>query len=424
MSEFEFPTNIKQIGSIGDGMRIYMEDYVCTYLQQFAEAGGYEERIALLIGRNMVLDGVHVMFISGAIQGMYTVAEKGITTFTDQSMSYAYEQMKKYFRGLEIVGWMQSQPSYGVLLNSNYANYHANTFAKPNQVLFIMDPIENINAFYVWDSEAEDLKETWGYFVYYDKNRGMHEYMLANSGAKPKPSIDLTSKMRVRDYIEEYNEAEEQEDYENEEPEPVKMKYVEPRVRKRRTDTLEHKRAINMLVSLSAVLVLVCFIMGAGLIQNEGRITNLESQLTTLSTSYRDFVLQVRDGKTASVFAAQQEDRNESAEVLTENGKQLSSDNMATPTPVKTPEPVTASPSPSPSPTPAPTEKPAPAQTTNVPTADIPNKYTIERGDNLTYISLKFYGTTQMVEKIMEVNGMNDADTLYFGKVIKLPTAE
>ncbi|MCL2373525.1 MAG: hypothetical protein FWC78_09030 [Defluviitaleaceae bacterium] len=65
MQDFTLPANIKQIGSIGDGLRIYVEDYVCTFLQQYAEAGEYNERLAFLVGRHIVIDGQEILFVAG-----------------------------------------------------------------------------------------------------------------------------------------------------------------------------------------------------------------------------------------------------------------------------------------------------------------------------------------------------------------------
>ncbi|MDR1663440.1 MAG: hypothetical protein LBR83_00765, partial [Clostridiales bacterium] len=96
MSEMTLPTNIKQIGSIGEGLRIYMEDYVCTYLFQYAEAAGYDERIALLVGRHMVIDGQQVLFIHGAIQGKHAEEKSGLLCFTDKTYEYAEATIVEY----------------------------------------------------------------------------------------------------------------------------------------------------------------------------------------------------------------------------------------------------------------------------------------------------------------------------------------
>jgi nucleoid-associated protein YgaU len=52
---------------------------------------------------------------------------------------------------------------------------------------------------------------------------------------------------------------------------------------------------------------------------------------------------------------------------------------------------------------------------------DIPDTYTVEQGDNLIYISIRFYGTSDMVGQIMELNGLDDPDKIFSGRVLKLP---
>jgi len=131
MHDFTLPANIKQIGSIGTGLRIYMEDYVCTFLHQYATSGGYDERLAYLVGRHMVIDGQSFLFISGAMYGLYAEQVEGYSRFSQQSAEYAAAMLDEHFPGLEIVGWMQSQPSYGTYLNQHYASYHMRQCPKP-----------------------------------------------------------------------------------------------------------------------------------------------------------------------------------------------------------------------------------------------------------------------------------------------------
>ena len=184
MSDFTLPTNIKQIGSIGDGLRIYVEDYVCTFLHQYAEAGGYGERLAFLVGRHLVIDSQPILFICGAIHGKHTEEYEGFLRFSEKSRDYAEAMLDEHFPMMEIVGWMQSQPSYGTYLNQHYATYHLRQFRKAYQVMYVLDPIERANAFYTPDPDAltpsERMTEVSGYFIYYEKNVNMHEYMLAN----------------------------------------------------------------------------------------------------------------------------------------------------------------------------------------------------------------------------------------------------
>ena len=463
MSDFEFPTNIRQIGSIGDGLRIYIEDYAYTYLKQYVEAGGYDERIALLIGRHMIIDENRVLFINGAIQGIYAEQEQGILVFSEKSMNHAYEKMQLYFRGLDIVGWMQSQPSYGVALNSNSIAYHASTFLKPDQVLFLMDPIEDLNAFYTWSTEKEALQEACGYFIYYDKNRGMQEYML-ECRAKEKPALSTFRLLsKPAEHIEPKAESGTESATElgtatgtvpitkfrvektkgEDERTAVPVSFVKPRI-SGGASPIQERRLNNLLVSLSAVLVLVCFIMGAGLIQNESRISNLEDQLdqlALLTMSVHDVITNA-ESRTESAFAPTH--MTETPDMITKENPMQDEDNyevfghqentvpqagiteqenltsqeyptivLVSPTP--TPEPIHNS---EPVPTPIPFRDEPPVAIT------IPETYTIEPGDNLIYINRRFYGNTNMISQIMELNGIENPDLLHVGTTIWLPRLE
>lgn len=446
MSEFEFPTNIRQIGSIGAGLKIYVEDYVCSYLQQYAANGGYEERLAFLIGRRMIIDNSEVLFISGAVQGKDTVENKGILTFGSMSFDYAEEQISKYFSSLEIVGSMQSQPGYGTFLNANYSSYHLETFKKPYQVLFIVDPIEKLNSFYFFDKTKGDLVESRGYFIYYEKNTGMHEYMLQNKADK----INIFHKSGETDEDEEDGinpEAESGEEKQGRESLDVmdtpyfkrlreNTRSYANRFEKTPSDKKAYgqKRVVSLVSTLCAVLIMVCIVMGASLVQNDNRISSLEGQLVDLNTLYKNLLVQSRQS-TQPVFASEEdvnenvtdantgssgegEYQNEQARVITEDGNSMTdvSDSVtqtalvpqdaATDTQTASVEEIAS-------------EQTAIEQTNT--SYDIPETYTVQEGDNLNYISLRFYGNKEMVEKIMEANEIDDPNTIYFGKVLILP---
>ena len=82
------PANVKQIGSITGGSRIYMEDYACTYLQQYAQCEPSREKAAFLVGKSCEIDGEEILFISGVIKGKYTVRRGGMTELTEKSWQY------------------------------------------------------------------------------------------------------------------------------------------------------------------------------------------------------------------------------------------------------------------------------------------------------------------------------------------------
>ena len=447
MGDFSFPTNIKQIGSIGEGVRIYIEDYACSYLQQYAEAGGYEERLAFLVGRYMVIDGQTVLFISGLVQGCHTALQKEALSFTEKSWRHAKDEIKQYFNGLDIVGWMQSQPGYGVQLNESYAIMHKKMFPREDRVLFVVDPIEKVNAFYIYDERTESLSESRGYFIYYDKNRGMHEYMLDNritkTRVRPLPEMEEAAEPVVEEMTERRHKQIEPIltkafGKRRERPQPKNARedaagsfagvFVGQGVRRGTAAAMQNqKRVANLLVSLSAALFIICFIMGAGLIQNDGRITMMEEQLTQLNTAYRDLLLQSRDNN-VPVFASQPDAVSSQADavsatplegqavLITEDGGALIAESTM-PEAFKAPDDLAESAFSHADIVPV-TPTAAPALSEQDP---VPATYTVQAGDSLTAISVRFYGQANMIDEIMRINGLDDADKIYFGKVLRLP---
>jgi len=459
MKDFTLPANIKQIGSIGDGLRIYMEDYVCTFLQQYAEGAGFEERIAFLVGRQMVIDSQQFLFIDGAIYGRYSEKFEGHLRFTEKSVEYAEEVMEEHFPGLEIVGWMQSQPSYGTYLNQHYAAYHLRQFRKAHQVMFVVDPLERSNAFYsanpVAMTPTERMAEIPGYFIYYEKNKNMHEYMLVNNSqeytAKMPTLVELTpveyagEPSPVTGYDELSNPDEEKFEgrFAPGGPRPKDAaEYIKQRENakaQKRGSSMEQRRAVNMLAGLCAVLFVVCFIMGVGLIRNQERIDGLEAQARQFTTALRNQT--AFDVEHTPVFAeaeipglhepASSQVNPEQPDITVDLPNEPTAPSApsaptepTTPTEPSTPEPSEVHEPSEPSPPP-----PAPPVAEYIIDpyeeaaiiAPIPETYTIQPGDSLLAISLRFFGDANMVYAILELNGLEDPDMIIAGRTISLP---
>ncbi|MDR0273139.1 MAG: LysM peptidoglycan-binding domain-containing protein [Clostridiales bacterium] len=452
MQDFTLPANIKQIGSIGDGIRIYMEDYVCTFLQQYAEGAGFEERIAFLVGKQMVIDGQQYLFIGGAIYGRYAEKHDGHLRFTEKSVDYAEEVLDEHFPNMEIVGWMQSQPSYGTYLNQYYGAYHLRQFRKAHQVMFVIDPLERTNAFYsanpVAMTPADRMAEIGGYFIYYEKNTNMHEYMLVNKSAdytqKSPTLVEFTSMEYAKDddeskspvtgyddYYEPINEKEERVDGRfsmnprSKEPEEIIRRHEKAKARAR-GNFMEQKRAMNFVAGLCAVLFVISFIMGVGLIRNQDRIENNEAQIRQLTTALRNILASEEH---TPVFAETDTQTQISA---TDNHSNMIASNESSLIEIASNE--TASDEPAEIPTAAATPEPVPTTAPTVTAAEIiaaheesalvtpiPETYTIQPGDSLLAISLYFFGDANMINEILALNGLENPDHIVAGRTIILP---
>ena len=143
--------------------------------------------------------------------------------------------------------------------------------------------------------------------------------------------------------------------------------------------------------------------MGVGLIRNQDRIERMESEMRQLATAHRNLFAQISSTDLAPVFAEAQP-------------------------PFETPFEEAEEP-------PAYEEMfyPAlqPTETANIiPTApgeqealipQIPEAYTIQPGDSLIAISLRFFGDPNMVDEILALNGIDDPDLIVAGRTIALP---
>ena len=175
------PSNIKQIGSIEEDIKIYVEDYVHTYLYQYARSGGNKEKLAALAGRHIVVEGKEVIIISGAIQAKDTKQQRGAESFTEDTWRYINGQMEVYFKGLSLLGWVHTQPGFGTFLMAKDETFHREHFKEPWQVLFVIDSLDKLDTFFIHNAEKTGLRPAKGYFIYYEKNQEMQEYMLDNS---------------------------------------------------------------------------------------------------------------------------------------------------------------------------------------------------------------------------------------------------
>lgn len=398
------PKNIKQMGNIDDNFKIYMEDYVFTYLQQYAKTSKGEERIAVLIGDSYTIDGNDVLFINGAIKGEHTINENGMIKLSEKSFEYINESIDTYFSNHTVVGWFYSQPGFSDYINEGYINYHKEVFNKKNQVFFLSDPLENIGGFYRLDEN--NFKNINGFIIYYEKNEAMSEYMLHNKSLNSRHD-DEKYKMKDEKLIN-----------------ASRKKYNHS---KPLSTSSDYKKMSNMFSSLSAVLFLICFIMGAGLIQSDDKIDELEKRIVKLDESYRYILSQVKNDNVQSVFAQNNTSMTEQmTEKPTEQTTTLSTSNDISHTltqdnTTNTTEDNTYS-------TTDPTTISTTETTTNTTSNLVDNanknnfkKYTVEDGDSLELISKKFYGNRSKIEEIMNINELDDPDKIYSGMTLLLP---
>ena len=158
------PKNIRQIGMPTGNRRIYIEDYVMTYLKQLANPNSTFARGAILVGEVQRNGQADVIYVSGALAAQNLELDLEESTFDGETWSFIYQEVKTYFPDLEVVGWFLSRMGFSTAVNDMIVKLHMDNFAGPDKVLYIMDALEGEDAFYLMDEEG--LRRQSGYYIY------------------------------------------------------------------------------------------------------------------------------------------------------------------------------------------------------------------------------------------------------------------
>ena len=151
------PKNIRQVGAPQGNRRIYVEDYVMTYLNQLAKPGNTYARGAILLGEYKQSDNQGVLFISGAIEAQNIEFDPEETEFTNEVWSHIYEDVKRYFPDLEVVGWFLSRMGFSAQVNDKITRMHLENFPGRDKTLYMIDSLEEEDAWYLYDNNTLSL---------------------------------------------------------------------------------------------------------------------------------------------------------------------------------------------------------------------------------------------------------------------------
>lgn len=199
---FRIPKNIRQIGFIPETCKIYVEDYVYTFLTKLAEENKGEEEIqgklALLTGKVNWSSGITYIFIRSALKLEDTEATPEHIVFTEGMWTKIHEQLEKYFPNEEIVGWFFTAPGIGMEMTDTLYRTHRNHFGGNDKVLFLMEPGEKEETFFRY--ENGQMSKQSGYYVYYEQNPSMQAYMIDKNQNTPSENQDNVEDRAVKDF--------------------------------------------------------------------------------------------------------------------------------------------------------------------------------------------------------------------------------
>ena len=200
------PKNIRQIGSPRGRHKIYIEDYVYTYLKSMAQKK--ESCAAVFLGKGQVIKDIRYTFVSGAIECGSGVFQWDSICLDDSFWRFIEEEKKQYFPDKEIIGWFLGKTGQAMELTSVVEAAHRKYFSGRDKVLMLMDILEEEEVFFIYDQGYLQKRE--GYYIYYEKNLPMQEYMIQKRGessSEERPQTEESKKQETSLQKEDWQEA-------------------------------------------------------------------------------------------------------------------------------------------------------------------------------------------------------------------------
>ena len=178
----KLPKNIRQIGERDEIVKLYVEDYVNTYLKRLFPVSGQRLRVGLLLGSLELSEGTPYIFIDGALE-MEDVTEEGLkVSFTELSWKRASQNMDQLFPKRSIQGWFICGSPGEDLSPLNYWKQHMQYFGGPNKLMYLSCGTEGDETIYV--TSEDGFYKLQGYSIYYERNQMMQDYMVLRKDVK------------------------------------------------------------------------------------------------------------------------------------------------------------------------------------------------------------------------------------------------
>ena len=421
--QLDLPKNVRQIGEPEENRKIYIEDYVITYLKRFAKEEALSSRIAVLLGNSERMGGIPYLFIRSAVALKDLEYGEGGIPFTDEVWAQVYSAIKEYFPAQDILGWFLSVPGYPMELDPDLATIHVNYFGGVDKVLMVAEPTDWDEDFFAYENGR--LTRQKGYYIFYERNEAMQRYMIDTGDGE---SID-----------------------EKEHFEDRAIKSFRTIVQEKK-DLSGQKRVMTFLYTASTFLVMVVLVIGITLINNYEKMEGLEMALSDISRT-----LESQDGETGETVSAAAdasgpadsseasgEEQADAEETPEPDGGSGTEENAGAENPDETAAAESTAETENEQTPAAETQDQGGGQDAEVEGTDaqeggaqadssaadtqqavsqntVPETYVVQQGDTLLKISRKIYGNDDQIDAICSLNRIDDSDHILAGQKLLLP---
>lgn len=373
--EGQFPKNVKQVGNVSDSPKIYVEDYVDTYLNQLKEQGRESLAGVFLIGKNTMTENQECIYVTGAVQMKDLNPENGELDIGPEHLEMAKAESREYFHGEEIIGWLLIMPGHPVGLSGSMIRVHEKLFPEKNSLFILIDSEDEEQVFAY---KFHELMQMGGHYIFYEKNPDMQSYMISERkqiGVTPSEVVEDRAAKDFRSAVKEKREYK------------------------------EHRQNARFAYAVSVALVLVVLVIGVSTINNYDKMESVQDSLETLSQSVtRPQAKETRVEEVKQETSSERPEKNdveikeEAVEAKEEAGEEKEE------TQADEGE-----------------KKEQDADTPDLQSRSEAGYYIVQKGDTLDKISIKVYGSRGRVDDICRMNGLSDGNLIIIGQKLLLP---
>ena len=399
----ELPKNITQIGEADKHCRVYVEDYVVSYIKQMNGMAQNKDIAIALYGRRTTENDVAYLFAYGSAK--LNFLQKPVRHLSQAQEQEIEKLRKKYFPEMAFLGYQ--------ILNG-----------------------EMVEGFRI--CEQEICRYVAGYAQFYEKNDSMLAYMLENRGEEAEPEKLDQEKYEVVKKRQEERRQRQESGHASRAVGHTENTSVEYRraaaTRRKEPDNIIPMPTVGlrrMKMAATGVFVLLC-VMALALMRQENTGESLEETARQAMSSLMEQKLPdaVEEENQVSTLVAEdkleaalRQENNAMAENATATEETAVPETVATEAAVEDTTEVTEEPQPEVTTTPEPTPEVTVESETPQTQAAVaqPTAYTIKKGDTLIGISLRNYGSNTKVSEICALNGIMDPDDIKIGQEILLP---
>lgn len=404
----KLPKNIRQIGERDETVRLYVEDYVNTYLKRLYPKGGQDLRVGLLLGSMEEQDGVPYLFVDGAME-MEDVTEDGEKViFSESAWKKAYQNMEHMFPKRSILGWFLCGNQGSQLSPLNYWKQHGQYFAGKNQLMYLNSGLEGEEAVYI--TSEDGFYKLRGHSIYYERNQMMQDYMVLRKDVRRIESG--TGDAVIRDF--------------------------RLRMDENKTQIAARRSTISMLGGLCSVLSIVVLAGGVVMFNNYEKMKEMESVIASVipagsqGTDHDQASKPSGNGNKPTVNIVNDDDDLIIEEAAGQVYPTVAAETMSPTMPGNQTagnaggEPAaqesTAAADNKPSNVPSLEQQETLMETAAQAAAGQDTyEYLVQEGETLYGICLKFYHSMNKLDEICELNGLEDQNKIIAGQKLILP---